>query len=334
MAVVGFFKDSTEMLKLTHSKLLGGVVQEIYEEGQLIGKLPITLIDNLKLIWNREEALPTATPKDIGEQYAWKNIGEYATRVELELEEYGDQWRLDNFVQDTYKDPNDYRAVIMKQIVKGCLRSIEDDILYGDHTTNSKEFDGLDLLCNAIGGHTFEDGYQDHDMGGGTTGLSIATLRDCIDMVKPRPSILLMTRSQRNLLSAAAWEAGVSANATGRITYGTNEYGTRIDYFDSVPILVSDYLTYENDNTGAKAASGDLRSVYAIRFGEIEDGGVSLAVGGATGGENFFNETLFEKLENYNGTGIRMAAYVSLAMGSTKSVARIHSIDHTAAVTA
>lgn len=86
MSIVGFFKDSTEMLKLVQTKLLAGVVQEIYEEGQLIGKLPITLIDSYKLIWNREKTLPTATAKSLGEQYSWKSVAEL-TRVELELEE-------------------------------------------------------------------------------------------------------------------------------------------------------------------------------------------------------------------------------------------------------
>lgn len=339
MSVVGFFQNSTEMLKLVQSKLLAGVVPEIYEEGQLIGKLPITLIDSYKLIWNREKTLPTATPKSLGELYSWKSVADL-TRVELELEEYGDQWLLDKFVQDTYKNPNDYRAVVMKMIVKGCLRSIESDLIYGDHATNAKEFSGLGKLCPAYSADDFvlavsgTNNPQCFDMGGGTTGLSVARLRDLIDMVKPKPSLLLMTRSQRNLLSAAAFEAGVSANATGRITYEKDQYGVRIEYFDNIPILVSDYLTYEVNNTGAKTTSGDLRSVYAIRFGDVEDGGVSLCVGGGTGGANFFNETPFEKLEFQNAEGIRMYAFCALAMGSTKSVARIHSIDHTAAVTA
>jgi len=336
MAVVGFFQNPAEMLKLSQSKLLAGVVPEIYEEGQLIGKLPVTLIDSYKLIWNREKTLPTATPKSLSEQYSWKSVADL-TRVELELEEYGDQWLLDKFVQDTYKDPNDYRAVVMKMIVKGCLRSIEDDLIYGNHTTHPKEFNGLDKLCPATGGHSFAAGNQDHDAvdAVNTAGaLSVANLRDCIDMVKPKPDLLLMTRMCRNKLSAAAFEAGVSANATGRITYDKNQYGTRIEYFDNIPILISDYLTYENTNTGGKASSGNLRSIYAIRLGEVEDGGVSLCVGGGTGGANFFNETPFDKLEFQNAEGIRMYAFVSLAMGSTKSVARIHSLDQTAAVIA
>lgn len=338
MAVIGFFQSATEMLKLTQSKLLAGVVQEIYEEGQLIGKLPITLIDSYKLLWNREKSLPTVSAKSLSEQYSWKSVADF-TRVELELEEYGDQWKLDKFIQDTYKNPNDYKAVVMKMIVKGCLRSIEDDIIYGDHATYAKEFSGLDKLCPAYSGDNFvlavsgTNNVQAYDMGGSATGdLSLAILRDLIDKVKPKPNILLMRREVRNRLSAAAFETGVSANATGRITYNNDQYGTRIDYFDGIPILVSDYLVGENDNTGGKDTTGTYTSIYAIRFGEVEDGGVSLCVGGGTGGANFFNEVPFDKLEFENAEGIRMYAFVSLAMGSTKSVARIHSIDWTDAV--
>ena len=73
--------------------------------------------------------------------------------------------------------------------------------------------------------------------------------------------------------------------------------------------------------------------MYAIRTGSIESGGVSLCLGGSTGGRDFFETNHFSTLENYNAEGIRAYAYCALAMGSTKAVSRIHSVDQTAAIT-
>jgi len=329
MAIIGYFKNATEMARLVQSKLLPGVVQEIYEVGQLLPQSPITTIDSLTLKWNREKTLPAVTAKGRGEQYGWKEEVDLAA-AEVALKEFGDQWALPKFVQDTYKNPNDYRGVMMKQIIKGALRTVEDKLIYGDATTYTKEFDGLDKLCAATGADTFAAGKQNHDMGGGNIGLSVTVLLQLIRACKPRPDILLMPpQIQDQLFIHGMGKAGAIVMARQ-----PNEFGRLIPSVNGIPIVVSDYLTIENDNTGGKATSGDLVSVYAIRFGSIEDGGVSVCIGGKTGGRDFFETDFFEKLESYNAEGIRAYCYAAMAMGSTKSVARVHSINRTKAIDA
>ena len=42
MAIIGHFKDLTELSKLVQDKLLlAGVIEEIIEEGQLLPRLPV-----------------------------------------------------------------------------------------------------------------------------------------------------------------------------------------------------------------------------------------------------------------------------------------------------
>lgn len=326
--ITGYFASTAEMVKLVQSKLLPGIVQEIYEVGQLIPQLPITTIDSYTLKWNREGTLPTVSAKSKGEQYGWKEVATYS-QPSLSLKEYGDQWALVKGAQETYKDPNDYRAAIQSQIIKGALRTIEDQLIYGDATTYPKQLDGLDKLCAATGAHTFAAS-QDCDQGGGTVGLSIVNLLGLIHACKPRPDFLLMPQEiVDQLFIHAMGKAGAIVMARS-----PSEFGTLIPSVNGVPIVVSDYLCAENDNTGGKATSGNLVSIYAIRKGSVEDGGVSLAVGGETGGNDFFEVDFFEKLEEYNAEGIRAYAYVALAMGSTKSVARVHSINKTKAIDA
>ena len=69
-----------------------------------------------------------------------------------------------------------------------------------------------------------------------------------------------------------------------------NEFGFRVPFFDGVRIVVSDYLLNEDDNTGDKDSGNDsgIVSIFAIRFGQIMDGGLSLATGGQGGGVNRF----------------------------------------------
>ena len=59
MAIVGHFESLAEAVKLVQSELLAGVVQETFEEGQLLRYLPVTTIDSKSLLYNRESTLPS-----------------------------------------------------------------------------------------------------------------------------------------------------------------------------------------------------------------------------------------------------------------------------------
>jgi hypothetical protein len=285
--IVGHFNNLDEAVKLVQSKLLAGVVQEVFEEGQLLGRMPVVSIDARSLQYRRESVLPSAAFYDIHEQIPWSADVAF-TAAEVWLKRIVRQDILDNFMMKTYKSPNDYRTVILSELRKGCMRTIEEKLIYGVGPTEADpEFDGLNAL---VSGTHSGGALQIIDQGGGTVGLALANLIALIDLVKPRPDILLM------------------------------------------PIVVSDYLTTELDDYGTKDATTALVSVYAMRFGQIEDGGLCLCVGGDTGGVDFFHMTELAALEDYDAEGIRLAAYCTPALGSTKAVAKIESICQTTAI--
>ena len=340
MAIVGHWSSLAEAQKLVQSKLLAGVVQEVYEEGQMLNMLPVFAINSKSILYNRETTPPSAAFYDIHEQIPWTaDVTE--DQKEATLKRIARQDVLDRFMMDTYKDPNDYRTIILSQLRKGCMRTVEDKIIFGDIDNDAAEFDGI--------GHLFEtDAYEADDWGVTAAhdpqlydsldaGLSVTHMRRLIDKVRPRPDILLMQRTVRNLLSAAAFEKGVAtAYPGGVITMAKNEFGTRVDFFDGVRIVISDYMLDEVDHTGDKDPGNDslISSVFAIRFGQIMDGGLSLCIGGRTGGPEFFNVVELDELEDYDASGIRLTAYCCLALGGSKSLARIHSIDTAAVVIA
>lgn len=302
--------------------------------------LPVFAINSKSIIYNRETTPPSAAFYDIHEQIPWTaDVTQSQITVELKRTARADI--LDRFMMDTYKDPNDYRTIVLSQLRKGCMRTIEDKFIYGDIDNDAAEYDGI--------GHLFVTDAADADDWGVTAGhdaqlfdegdaaVSMVHMREMIDRVRPRPDIILMSRTMHNHFSAAAFEKGVDTNVPGGIiTMTKNEFGYRVPFFDGVRIVISDYLLDEVDNTGDKDSGNDslIQSIYAIRFGQIMDGGLCLCIGGRTGGPEFFHVTELDELEDYDASGIRLTAYCSLALGGSKSLARIHSIDTALAVTA
>ena len=336
MAIVGHFESLAEAQKLVRSELLAGVVQETYETGQLLGLLPVTVINSKSLLYNRESTLPSGAFYDIHEQIPWTADVNF-TQVEATLRTIARQDILDAFMMDTYKTPNDYRTIILSSLQKGVMRTLEDKFIYGNNGSDSAEFDGIGRMLPAdiAGGETWASGNpQAYDMAIGAVTLKV--MRELIDQVRPRPSILLMTRTMRNTLSAVAYEKGIvlsSATSSGT-THTPADIGKRVDFFDGVPVVISDFLLDETDNTVDKDPGNDsgISSIWAIRFGSIIDGGLSLCTGGNTGGMNFFKMVELDDLEDYDAGGIRLVAYACLAQGSSKATAVIHSIDEDAQI--
>lgn len=336
MAIVGYFSSLTEAQKFVQSKLLAGVVQEIYEVGQLLPMLPVFTIDSKDIQYNRQTTPPSASFYDIHEQipFTAQSTGDRKT---LELKRVSQAAILDRFMMDTYKDPNDYRTLILSGLSLGCTRTMEDKLIYGDIDNDAAEFDGIGHLFeqDAADGDTFTGTYpQQLDEGGA---LSIQNVRKLIDRVRPKPDILLMTRTMQNTISAAAFEVGISTNVPGGlITMTKNEFGARVPFFDGIRIVISDYLSEDEvDNTGDKSSSTTtLSSIFAIRFGQLMDGGLCLAIGGRTGGVDFFHIDEIPVMEDYDAEGLRLTAYAGPGLGSSVGMARIHSIATATAVTA
>ena len=338
MAIVGHWDSLEEAQKLVQSKLLAGVVQETWEEGQLLAVLPVMQIDSLSVIYNRQTTPGSAAFYDIHEQIGF-TAEQTQTQKTVTLKRVAKATILDRFMMDTYKDPNDYRTIALSQLREGCMRTIENKLIYGDIDNDAAEFDGMGHLfeADAVSGDAFTSAtnLQQFDEGGASQPLQLLHLRQLIDAVKPKPDFILMTRPMRNTLSAAAFEKGLTTNVPGGvITMAKNEFGTRIDYFDGFRIVISDYLSEnEADHTGDESASTGLSSIFAVRLGQIMDGGLCLAIGGRTGGPEFFHMVEIPEMEDYDAAGIRLTAYCSLALGSSKAMARIHSIAHGTAVT-
>ena len=341
MAVVGHWNTLADAQELVQSVLLKGVVQTVIESGHLVPRLPVKQITGKDLLYNREDSWTASSGAgfyDIREQIPWSADVTY-TPVTVGLKRIIRQDPIDKFVRETYSDPNDYQALMIQQLAKRVTRFLEHKLIYGDLTYNgSKEFDGLHALA--------EENTGDLDIDEDEGALALSNIRLMLDAMKVdteqegRSNVILLTpRPIVRRLSAAYQEAGfVRSNVThalGQITFGMTEIGSRVMFFDGIPIVPSDFLVGEDANTGvgsdarttSPAAGSEMYTIFGIRFGQTEDGGLALLSGGAGNdiGEVFRHES-FDKLEDYDSGGERLVSYLALTLGAGHSIGRIFDI--------
>lgn len=324
MAIIGYWDDLAEAQKLVqHDLLLAGVVEEIYKEGELMPKLPVFQIDSKNIAYYRESTLPSGAYYDIGEQLVWQSGVTYSAKITVELKRAADQRILDNFMMLTYKTPNDYRSQVLKELTKGITQWLEDQIIYGYTTDVAKSITGICELCDTTDMEINEAG-----------ALSLDNLRDLIDRVRPRPNILVVNRTFARKFDRLLQEKGLTTWAS--FNYSADELGKRLMTFDGIPILRTDFLSAdEDDDALGYGSSAGKTSIYAIRFGQIMEGGLCLAMGGP-GGElgRVMQVKRLDNLEDYDAEGIRVVGYFNLALGSTKALGRIRNITASGDITA
>lgn len=358
MPVIGHWNSLAEAEKLVQTRLLAGVVQTVIEHGLLLPMMPVKQLDAKSLTYNRESswtASAGAAFYDIGEQIPWTSDVSYATQIEVALKRIARQDAIDKFMQATYGNINDYRAVVIQELAKRVTRFAEHMILYGDSVNGSstKQFDGLHRLAQRTTAVAVASAVEgDPNIDNGTAALGLSTLRMALDTAKVdqlgRDNVVIVVpRVIGRRLDAAYQEAGfVRASVTvslGNLQIGAKDLGGRIMTFDGVPIVRNDLLVAEQEDTGLSGAnlralntSGTKNySAFVVRFGHIEDGGLEMLFGdvGVTEGQfaPFRHET-FDKLENFDAGGERLVGYLAPALGRVISVVRIVDITDAAIV--
>ena len=101
-------------------------------------------------------------------------------------------------------------------------------------------------------------------------------------------------------------------------------------FYRGVRIVRTDYLTQTELSASSKFSAktgGYTSSIFAIRFGAVEEGGLCLVTGSP-----MFDLTEFPDLEDKDAERFRLKWYVNQALGSSKAIARIDGILDTAIV--
>ncbi len=284
-----------EAAKLSNDIVLQGVIETIVLDSPILQALPFIEITGNGLTYNRENTNPAATFFNVGD--TWTEATPTFSQITATLSIVGGDADIDNFLLTTRSNVQDLQAAIIRLKAKAVQQKFEDTFVNGDTAIDAKSFDGIDKLTT---------GGQIATMGANGATMTLAKLDEVIDLVKGGPpAMLLMSKRSRRTLNNLARTTG-SFLQTDR-----NEFGQMVQFYDGVPIGVSDYIS----DTKTVGTSTDCSTVYAMQMGEGAFAGLT-----APGGLQV--ETI-GSLETKDATRTRVKWYVSTALFNTIKVAKL-----------
>ena len=295
-----------EAAKLSNDILLQGVVETIVKDSPILQQLPFIEIVGNGLTYNQEKTLPSIDFYDVGD--TWTESTPTFEQKTANLKIMGGDADVDNFLKATRSNIQDLEAAIIELKTKALRRKFEETFIYGDSTTNAKQFDGLLKLIDTA---TASD--QVIAMGATGATLTLAKLDELIDTVKGgKPDVLLMSRRSRRKINALVRAAG------GMMETDRDNWGNFIQLWDGIPIGVSDWILDTHvltDSMETATAGGTCSTIYTTQFGE---GGLC----GLTSPGHLQVEPI-GSLETKDASRTRIKWYVSLALFSTIKAAAL-----------
>ncbi|TAK56040.1 MAG: phage major capsid protein, partial [Dehalococcoidia bacterium] len=213
-----------EAAKLSNDIVLQGVIETIVQDSPILQALPFVEITGNGLTYNRENTNPNATFFDVGD--TWTEGTPTFTQITATLKIVGGDADIDNYLMATRSNVQDLQAAVIRLRAKAVQQKFEDTFVNGDTSVDAKSFDGIDKLTT---------GGQAATMGANGASLTLAKLDELIDLIKGGPpAMLLMSKRTRRSLNNLARSSG-SFLQTDR-----NEFGQMVQYYDGVPVGVSD----------------------------------------------------------------------------------------------
>lgn len=237
----------TDAAQLSQDMLVRGVVETIVEESAVLRYLPFIQIVGNSLRYNQEVSLGSVDFYGVGD--TWTESAMTTDEKTAQLAILGGDADVDAFLQQTYSNPNDLRALVIAAKAKVLAHAFSDTFFNGDSVADPLQFDGLKTL--SAGARTMSKGVD------GAV-LALDHLDELIDMIKPgMPHVLFTSKRTRRKLSSLRRAAGSVLETS------TDAFGRRVLTYDGIPVVVDDHLS----DTETKGASTDCSSIYAVQFG-------------------------------------------------------------------
>lgn len=284
--------------QLSQDMLVRGVVETIVEETAVLRYLPFVQIVGNSLRYNQEVSLGSVDFYAVGD--TWDESAMTTDEKTAQLAILGGDADVDAFLQQTYSNPNDLRALVIAAKAKALAHAFSNTFFNGDTGSNALEFDGVKKLSE--GSRTMSKGAN------GAT-LALDHLDELIDMVKPgMPHALFMSKRTRRKLSSLRRASGSVLETS------VDGFGRRVLTYDGIPVEVDDYIA---DNE-TKGTSSDCSSIYAVQFGfqtglcGLDNGGVQVQPLGA--------------LETKDAWRTRIKWYCGLALFRDIALARLEGV--------
>jgi HK97 family phage major capsid protein len=231
----------TEAAKLTNDILLRGVIETIVQDSSILTMLPFEDVTGTAVTYNRENAAPTVDWYAVAD--TWAESTPTFTQETAVLKILGGDADVDNFLQQTYRNPNDLEAEVISQKAKAVAYEFSQTFYDGDEGTNAKQFDGLVNLVQVS---------QEISMGTNGGALTLDKMDELIDLIKPgRPDALCMAKRTRRKLSSLRRASG------NLLETDVDAFGRRAEFYDGIPLVIDDFIpdTEVQGSSGATTSS-------------------------------------------------------------------------------
>lgn len=289
--------------RLSNNQLVSGVIEEIIKRDAIYALLPFVGTNHKAYVYNREGTLPTVSFYDVNAA-----IGEGAptnTQVTVTLKILAHNVDIDKFLAGTMNDTNNQIAEALAGAAKAVDTKFRDTLVNGDVASDALAFDGIKKLVT---------GGQTKLAATNGAALTFDLLDELLDMVLTgRPDALIMRFGTYRALKALMRTAGGMVPEQLKI----KDFDGQVPAYDGIPIILSEFLP-GNETAGTNNLTC---SIYAARFNTTD--GIHGIYGDPTAG------VVVENLgtrESYDAWRYRLKWYVSLALKSTKSIARLSGI--------
>jgi hypothetical protein len=286
--------------------LLQGVVETIVKDSPILQQLSFIEIAGNGLTYNQEKTLPTIDFYDVGD--TWAESTPTFEQKTANLKIMGGDADVDNFIKATRSNIQDLEAAVVELKAKALRDKFEDTFIYGNATTNPKQFDGLRRLIDTTTASNYVIA-----MGPTGSTLTLAKLDELIDAIKGgKPDLLLMSRRSRRKINALVRAAG------GMIETDKDKWGNFIQLWDGIPIGVNDWILDTHVLTGGvetATTGGTCSTIYAFQMGEG-------ALCGLTSPGHLTVEPI-GSLETKDASRTRIKWYCSLALFSSIKAAAL-----------
>jgi len=292
---------ATEAAKLSNIMLERGVIEEIIDKEELFALFPFKHVNGKAYVYNREGTLSEGTflnPYDAVTEGA-ATFNQITTYLKIMAGDVD----LDKFLVSTQSDSNDQLAIQLAAKSKAMARLFKRTLAQGDSVATPTSFDGVRALTPA--GQTLVAGTN-----GAAVNLDmIDQLRDTVkngaDVFMMRPGTW---RAIRSILRA------INGNDATMIT--VKDFGA-MRAIDGIPVIVNEFL----DATEVQGSNPNTCSIYGLTLNEVN--GLHGIVGGEAAGLTVEN---IGTVQNKDCVRYRVKWYVSTALKSTQSIARLKGI--------
>ncbi len=284
--------------RLSQDMLVRGVVETVIEESAVLRYLPFVQVVGNSLRYNQEESLGDVQFYGVGD--TWDESAMAVVEKNAKLAILGGDADVDAFLQQTYADPNDLRALVVSAKAKALAHTFSDTFFNGDSAVDALKFDGVKKLSA---------GTRTMSKGANGAVLALDHLDELVDMIKPgSPHALFMSKRTRRKLSSLRRASGSVLETS------TDAFGRRVLSYDGIPVEVDDFIS----DAETKGTSTDCSSIYAVQFGfqtglcGLDNGGIQVQPLGA--------------LETKDAWRTRIKWYCGLALFRNIALARLEGV--------